>query len=203
VEIQTRRHQQLPAEDRRAQIASAALRCIERDGYVSLTARKIAQEAGLSLGHLTYHFHNMDAILAATYRHASQKLHEATTEDLDRSTTEPLDRLRAFIATGFGAAFLTREYLRVRVDLWSAALAHPEIASTELALYQRYRQRLAEVLADFGPASAEHRAIVIDTIMATLDGLWLDYLRRGDQAAIRNGLKGCAILAETLLKPQL
>ena len=136
--------QQLPAEDRRAQIASAALRCIERDGYVSLTARKIAQEAGLSLGHLTYHFHNMDAILAATYRHASQKLHEATTEDLDRSTTEPLDRLRAFIATGFGAAFLTREYLRVRVDLWSAALAHPEIASTELALYQRYRQRLAE-----------------------------------------------------------
>ena len=46
------------------------------------------------------------------------------------------------------------------------------------------------------------RAIVTDTIMATLDGLWLDYLRRGDEAAIRNGLKGCAILAETLLNPQ-
>lgn len=202
MELQTRRHQQLPAEDRRAQIASAALRCIERDGYASLTARKIAQEAGLALGHLTYHFSNMDAILAETYRLASQKLHEATTEDLDRSTTNPLDRLRAFIATGFGAAFLTREYLRVRVDLWSAALAHPEIARTELALYQRYRQRLAEMLADFGPATAEHRAIVTDTIMATLDGLWLDYLRRGDAAAIRNGLQGCTILAETLLKPQ-
>jgi hypothetical protein len=35
--------------------------------------------------------------------------------------------------------------------------------------------------------------------MATLDGLWLDWERRHDETAIRNGLDGCIILANAIL----
>ena len=40
---------------------------------------------------------------------------------------------------------------------------------------------------------------VADLIMATLDGLWLDWLRRGDEVAVKNGLDGCVLFARLRL----
>ena len=38
-----------------------------------------------------------------------------------------------------------------------------------------------------------------DMIMATLDGLWLDWLRRSDAVAVKNGLDGCVLFARLRL----
>jgi TetR/AcrR family transcriptional regulator, transcriptional repressor of bet genes len=38
--------------DRRSEIAEAALRVLAREGHAGLTARKVAAEAGLALGHI-------------------------------------------------------------------------------------------------------------------------------------------------------
>ena len=45
----------------------------------------------------------------------------------------------------------------------------------------------------------EHQPGLADLIMATLDGLWLDWLRRGDTAAVQNGLEGCVLFARLRL----
>lgn len=184
-----------PRPDRRADIAEAALTCLQRDGYASLTARKIAAEAGLSLGHITYHYATMDEVLAQAYRLASARLDAVGWAEM-AATTTPLQRLEAFLRAGFTPQMLDHAHLRMRIDLWSAALSHPAIAATEAELYARYRAELEDLLRATGTSEVTALA---DLIMATLDGLWLDHLRRGNDAACRNGLALCLRLVESAL----
>lgn len=184
---------------RKRDLAAAALRCLQREGYAALTARKIAAEAGMSLGHISYHYASMDALLAEAYVLASEALREAGARQLSDKAS-PLDRLEAFLNAGFTPDFLAPAHLRMRIDLWSAALAHPAIAETERALYARYRSELEAHLAALA-APGREGAIpqVSDLIMATLDGLWLDWLRRGEAEAVRNTLAGCLDFARAKL----
>lgn len=170
--------------DRRSEIAEAALRVLGREGHAGLTARKVAAEAGLSLGHITYNFSGMDEVLAEAYRLLSAQLREAS--DPPQPAT-PQERLSAFLRAGFAGDFLTPAHLRIRIDLWSAALAHPAVAETERALYAHYRARLEDLLE---PLVAPDRVPALaDMIMAALDGLWLDWMRRRDTGAVDNGLR--------------
>lgn len=169
--------------DRRTMIAEAALRVLGREGHAGLTARKVAAEAGLALGHISYHFKGMDEVLSEAYRLLSARLRAASGES---GTTTPQDRLQAFLHAGFTDAFLTPAHIRTRIDLWSAAAAHPAVAETELALYSHYRAQLETLLAPL--ITPDRIPALTDTIMATLDGLWLDWMRRRDRQAVENGL---------------
>lgn len=169
--------------DRRTMIAEAALRVLGREGHAGLTARKVAAEAGLALGHISYHFRGMDEVLSEAYRLLSARLRAASGES---GTTTPQDRLHAFLHAGFTDAFLTPAHIRTRIDLWSAAAAHPAVAETELALYSHYRAQLETLLAPL--ITPDRIPALTDTIMATLDGLWLDWMRRRDRQAVENGL---------------
>lgn len=177
--------------DRRRDLAAATLRCLQRDGYASLTARKIAAEAGMSLGHISYHFPTMDALLVAAYELASDNLRAAGGQ-LQADKASPLDRFAAFLQAGFAPEFLHPAHLRMRIDLWSAALSNPAIAATERVLYDRYRAELFGLLTALA-APGRQAAIgqVQDLIMATLDGIWLDWMRRRDPAATQNALRAC------------
>jgi AcrR family transcriptional regulator len=191
-----------PSQERRAEIIEAAFQCLQEYGYAKLTARKIAEHSNIALGHITYHFKDMKEVLVETYRHASMILFEATQQDLSRSPNSPIDQLRVFLGTGFSEVFLKRDYLRVRIDLWSAALAHDDIAVVERELYERYRSRLTELLRNVAigrGCGPEKVTALADTIMATLDGLWLDWERRHNETAIHNGLEGCIALADAML----
>lgn len=197
----------LSAEDRRSEIVEAAFKCLQTYGYAKLTARKIAESSGFSLGHITYNFKDMNEVLVETYRLASKKLLEATKENLLSAAKEPTEQLRVFLRAGFTPDFLRMDYIRVRVDLWSASLAQQEIAETERALYDRYRQHLIDILdavaADRGHGG-DRIQMLADSIMATLDGLWLDWERRQDEVAVDHGLDACLMLVDLLLpKPPL
>jgi len=170
--------------DRRREIAEAALRVLGRKGHAGLTARMVAADAGISLGHITYHFSGMDEVLAEAYRLLSARLREASDAALTGSWPE--DRLDAFLRAGFTDSFLTPAHIRMRIDLWSAAIAHPSVADTERVLYAHYRESLQTLLQ---PSVRSERIVPLaDAIMATLDGLWLDWMRRRDRRAVENGL---------------
>ena len=178
-------------QDRKRALAEAALRCLQRGGYASLTARKIAAEAGMSLGHISYHYASMDALLAAAYALASEQLRAAGNARIADKAT-PLDRLEAFLLAGFTPEFLSPSHLRMRIDLWSAALEHNAIADTERALYDRYRDELNTLLTALaGPEKSADIPMVSDMIMVALDGIWLDWMRRRDQTSTQNALLAC------------
>ena len=188
------------ATSRRHDIAAAALTCLQRDGYAALTARKIATEAGLSLGHISYHFATMDEVLSEAYRLAAATLRQSEAALL-ATTSTPTDRLKAFLAAGFTPDILSPPHLRMRIDLWSAALSHPAIAETERGLYDRYRAELTLHLTALAtPGKTAQIQAVSDLIMASLDGLWLDWMRRRNQNAVDNGLALCLKLAQTELR---
>jgi len=186
--------------DRRAEIARAAMECLKLHGYAALTARKVAEAAGLSLGHLTYCFADMDELLSETYRLASEELRHTTELGLEGAGQDPWARLESFMRGGYVPEILDPGYLRMRVDLWSAALTHPKIAETERALYDLYRTALEGHLLVAGPRTGTTaiRALA-DAVMALLDGLWLDVLRRGDLDAVENGIDACLDLARARL----
>ena len=179
------------SEDRKRDLAAAALRCLQREGHARLTARKIAAEAGMSLGHISYHFASMEALLAAAYALASDQLRRAGSQQV-AGLASPFDRLEAFVLAGFSPEFLSPAHLHMRIDLWSAALNHPEIADTERALYDRYRTELDALLTALSrPDRADAIPLVSDMIMATLDGIWLDWMRRRNQSSTQNALIAC------------
>lgn len=186
--------------DRRREIFEAALRCLERVGYADLTARKIAAEAKMSLGHITYHFADMDEVLAETCLLASERLQAAADARITMPGATPAERLEAFLKAGFSEEFLALSHLRTRIDLWSAAQVHPAIAATERALYDRYRAQLERLLHQVSdPWKTDRIPMVSDLIMATLDGLWLDWMRRRDAQAVQNGLEACVLFARLRL----
>ena len=189
-------------QNRRRDIAEAARRVLAREGYAQLSARKVAAEAGLSLGHITYNFSGMDDVLAEAYRVTSEQLREASMRSLATAASDPLARLEAFLRAGFADEFLEFHHLRMRIDLWSAARNSGVLADTERVLYDHYRQMLRELLVPLaGPnANADERIpALLDTVMATQDGLWLDWLRRRDSAAVENGLRLCVALVRSTL----
>jgi AcrR family transcriptional regulator len=186
--------------DRRREIVEAALRCLGRVGYAELTARKIAAEAGMSLGHITYHFADMDDVLAETCLMASERLQVAADAKITMPGATPAERLEAFLKAGFSDEFLEMSHFRTRIDLWSAAMSFPTIAKTERALYDRYRAQLEKLLHQVSdPWKTDRIPMVSDLIMATLDGLWLDWMRRRDPQSVQNGLEACVLFARLRL----
>lgn len=186
--------------DRRREIVEAALRCLEQVGYAQLTARKIAAEAQMSLGHISYHFTGMDEVLAEAYLLAARRLQVAADAKIQMPGATPAERLEAFLKVGFTDDFLSLPHLRTRIDLWSAALTHSAIAEAERGLYDRYRAQLDRLLHQVSdPWKTDRIPMVSDLIMATLDGLWLDWMRRRDPQAVQNGLEALVLFARLRL----
>ena len=183
-------------EDRRAQIASAALRCLQQVGHAGLTARKVAAEAGISLGHISYHYKDMGAVLVAAFTLAATEVQAAGRAVLEMRGGTPTERLERFLRAGFTPDLMTAAHLRLRIDLWSAALTQSEIAAIERDLYNSHRAAVEALLDRMAADYAIERVpVVADMIMATLDGLWLDWMRRGDAQAITNGLDAVVLFA--------
>lgn len=181
-----------PTAERRAEIVAAALAILREEGAGALTARRVAARAGLALGQVSYHFASMAELLVETHRAATAALAAITAAALAGTPDDPAARLSAFLHAGFVADVLTDDYLNPRVELWAAARHHPALADTERALYDGYRRELDGLLAALTPGDVR---AVSDAIMALLDGLWLDWLRRGDRQAVENGLQACLRLA--------
>jgi AcrR family transcriptional regulator len=181
-----------PTTARRAEIVTAALAILRERGAGALTARAVAARAGVALGQVSYHFASMEELLVETYRAATAELAAVTDAALAETGCDSVARLSAFLHAGFAPDVLTTDYLNPRVELWAAARHHPALADAERALYAGHRIQLEGLLA---PVAQGGVAAVADAVMAMLDGLWLDWLRRGDRQAVENGLAACLRLA--------
>lgn len=189
-------------EQRREEIIKSAFLCLSEEGYAKLSARKIAARADMSLGHISYHFKNMNELLVEAYKYASRKLYEATQAGLVAKEGSSMSQLEIFLRSGFTGQFLDRSYLSVRIDFWSASLFHEDIADTERKLYAVYRERLLGILnkiAHEHECAAESVERSADALMAMLDGLWLDWQRSKNMKSIEHGIAACLDLVALYL----
>lgn len=186
------------SDQRRAQIAAAALVCLTKFGYAGLTARKVAAEAGISLGHLTYHFDTMEAVLAAAYHLVAAEFAPPT--PITPSGQTPAARFETFLRAVFAPEQVTVAALRLRVDLWSAARTNPAIAQIEAGLHDQMRAKIEDHLtAICDPWKTGRIPMVEGFILATMDGLWLDYMRHRDLDAVHGVIEAMVLFARMRL----
>lgn len=177
---------------RRAALLDAAVTCLVELGPTDISTRAIAAQAGVSSGLLGYYFKSKEDLLAAAYRHLSQRLMAAEEVALAQAGDNPENRLYAFLVTGFRPPFTDEEHLRARVAFWSMAATDPTFAAVHRDIYTAYHRRLGRLIMPLVSDRGERNRLVF-TVSALLDGLWLDQavhgtMRRGADAAIETAM---------------
>jgi AcrR family transcriptional regulator len=153
------------AVDTRAIILEAARTRLLADGYAGLSTRKVAEEAGVPLSQLHYHFGSKGGIILTL-------LEEENRRRLDRQTRmyaedTPLWQ-RYERACDFLEDDLDSGYVRVLQEMIAAGWSNPELGEAARALIGGWFALLAEVARDaegrhgpLGPFTAEELATLV------------------------------------------
>ncbi|MFE1595808.1 TetR/AcrR family transcriptional regulator [Nocardia sp. NPDC058705] len=165
------------SEPTRDRIIRAVVRIMGTNGAAAVTNRRIATEAGISLGTLTYHFATqrdlVEAGMAAFVADETVKF----TQLADRAAAGELDLAQAgeilggiVTDTGFGGDHIAW------FELFVQAARHPALHSATAEFFDTYDRLAVSILRALGVADAESAAPLA---VAALVGLQLRRLAGG------------------------
>lgn len=102
-------------------ILDAAYACIARDGYAQTSLRQIAQEAGVAVSQISYHYENKEGLLLAVVERAATNYH-AYMQAYLQPHMSPREKGECFIALYQRVLEDDQELFRVLYDLAGLAL---------------------------------------------------------------------------------
>lgn len=182
-----------PEKDRQERILDAVVLLLGQRGISAVSMRAVAREAGVSLGLVNYHYADKTSLIRAALRRIEQQ--DVAMVEPDPALA-PEERLRAALARVADPAFLTTEYLSLRLQLWALAHAHEDFARINTAAQGRYRAGLADLIHAARPAlspdECRRRAADIDVVQ---NGLWLTALLGLDHDSIGRSIARCEEIA--------
>jgi AcrR family transcriptional regulator len=159
-----------PVSVPRRRLLEAARTCLLDGGYANLSTRRIADEAGLALGHLHYYFRSKRQLLLAVLAEENDRL-------LERQRRMYADDVPLWKRWEQACDFLDDDlesgYVRVLQELTAAGWSDPELAAAVRSLLQAWYDLLTDVagqvearLGGFGPLdAAEIAALVGDAFL--------------------------------------
>ncbi len=121
------RYERQVASDRQEALIEAAIDSLKRHGHEGLSVRRIAAEAGVSIGLINHHFPNKDTLIAESYRTFSRRLSDSFEAAVESAGPEPRARLRAFFKAVFSRPNLDPQVLTAWVVYWALLQTSPEI----------------------------------------------------------------------------
>lgn len=166
------------ADDRRQALVEATIASLKRHGHEGLSVRRIAAQAGVSIGLINHHFPNKDALVAASYRQFSRQLAAGFQAAVERAPRAPRARLSAFIEAVFARPNLDPRVLTAWVVFWGLFRQSPEMRRAHRDEGRGYGALPGLLLRDLlkrraRPASRARVATI--GLTALLDGLWLEW----------------------------
>lgn len=186
-------------EERRRQLIDAALTVMADQGLARATTRAITDEAGLALGAFHYAFTSKDELLSATIEHVVAEIDAALVRTLDEAEPRSGDPSGQALVVEVLTRFLERtwEYLQSTPELQLAqyeltlhALRNPSLRHLAEQQYSLYGNTIATAL---GQLTEEIGASAADDlsryVVATIDGLLLQWLVEGDDEAAQLRLR--------------
>jgi AcrR family transcriptional regulator len=191
--------------DTRMVIIAAARRRLLADGYAGLSTRKVADEAGVPLSQLHYHFGSKGGLIMALFEEENQRR-------LDRqirmyAEDAPLWR-RYERACDFLEDDLDSGYVRVLQEMIAAGWSNPVIADAVRDLLGGWFSLLNKVAAEaerrygpLGPFTAEELGTVIGSAFVGSEALLLLGLDR-QVMPIRSALRRIGVLIRQLEERQ-
>ena len=180
------RYERQVASERREALVDAAIESLKRYGYEGLSVRRIAAEAGVSIGLINHHFPNKDTLVAESYRTFSRRLAAMFEKAVAAAGPDPRARLRAYFDAFFSGPNLDPQVLTAWVVYWSLVQVSPEMRAVRDEEGQGYSEVLGRLLSDLVRArggAPVNVGLAVTGLTALLDGLWLQLCL--DPASIR------------------
>lgn len=168
-----------PADTRQA-IIGAVLSIIGQDGVAGLTNRRIAKEAGVSLGSVTYHFATQHELLRESLLHFVTEETERFTRLADQGEADGLGLAEAAAVVGQvagGTEFDSRHI--APFELYIQAGRDERLRAAAAECFAAYDRLTAQILTGLGIPEAEQ---VAGTVVALVFGLQLRRLATGSSA---------------------
>jgi len=161
---------------RRNQILDAAQRCFKKQGLHKTTLRDIAQEFGMSAGHIYNYFSNKEAIIEALVELRTQEFLDMIDTDkfADLPPEERMDKELGQVVD----AYLNLDNTSLSIAIMNEALINPKVYEIVVAAASKVRNHIveAQVACDEGGAPYEVIESRCMTIRAMLEGLRLAHI---------------------------
>ncbi len=126
----------------RQQILEAASGLLTRDGLAALSTRAVADEAGVNLSLIHYHFSSRDGLLLSILEDMNAKLLERQQAMYDRSDLSLADKWQR--AIDFYHQDLASGYVRILLELAAHGFSNEQMAVRVRQLLREWRELLTE-----------------------------------------------------------
>jgi AcrR family transcriptional regulator len=187
--------------DTRTLILEAARSRLLADGYAGLSTRKVAEEAGVPLSQLHYHFGSKQGLILALFEEENRR-RLARQERLYAEETPLWQRYER--ACDYLEDDLDSGYVRVLQEMIAAGWSNKELGTAVGELLGGWFALLAEVAREterrhgpLGPFPAEETSTLIGTAFIGAEALLLLGFER-DSLPIRSALRRISVLIRTL-----
>lgn len=147
-------------DQRRADIARAAVAMIAQHGLEDVKLTQIARAAGCTTGAVTHYFETKDDVLLAALEHVCAKLFAHSVE-IDAS--DPVGELAELLPID---AETLAEW-KVWLAFWGRAAFVPRLAAVHRDYYRRIEDSLSAILGDAG----DDAQLTAAAIIAAIDGI--------------------------------
>ena len=185
------------AVDTRRRILDAARTRLLADGYAGLSTRKVAEEAGVPLSQLHYHFGSKGGLILALFEMENEQ--RLTRQTRMYAEDRPLWQ-RYEQACDFLEDDLESGYVRVLQELVAAGWSNPEIGAAVRELFGGWIALLIEVARDaehrhgpLGPFTAEELGTLVAAAFFGSEALLLLGFER-DALPIRSALRRVGVV---------
>ncbi|HJU03367.1 MAG TPA: TetR/AcrR family transcriptional regulator [Actinomycetes bacterium] len=163
------------SDARRRQILKAAVQVIAEKGLCDTGIKDVADQAGTSPALVIYYFGTKDALLAEALAFADERFYAQTAEAV-AGMASARDRLVELVrcSCSVGEAEDDFDEWVLWLDLWARAAHKPDVARDRLAMDQRWRTTIGEIVrqgqaaGEFAPVDAGAFAL---RLAALIDGL--------------------------------
>jgi AcrR family transcriptional regulator len=167
------------ADQRRAQILTAALDIISERGYAETRIADVAERAGVSTALVIYYYKTKDQLLTEAIRHHEDAWYAAAQERITSLPTAAA-RLEEYVAmTCLGEAGPElNDSRQLWLDFWAQAARKQAIASVRQNSDERWREAIASLVRDgqdAGEFSDVDAASFAVCLCALLDGLTVQF----------------------------
>jgi len=140
------------SDDPKLQIVHAAISLLKQLGMEGLTMRKVAAEAGRSLGNVQYHFKDKTALMAGLADHyftACSELLEAYAQE-NGSAVDPETGVRGLIAFYMDPVDHLTDMCRIFRELWALSTRSSDLHEQLIRYYRRTTEQFASLFSPIG-----------------------------------------------------
>lgn len=188
-----RKFRRVAPDIRREALIDATLRSLARDGHDGLSVRRIAAEAGVSVGLINHYFPSIDMLAADTYETIATRIAGNMADAAERVAGSAREKLTKLIEACFAPEIMDPALLQVWVVFWGMIPHSPEMREVQ----RRTNSRFCGVFERFLREVAEEEGHKVDTALLALglsamhDGLWLEFCLDPDFLNVENCTAVC------------